>query len=130
MSIFLIIFKFNSTSKTILCTWDAVEIPGIQYLLIYTTEIPPPVRDFHWSIIPEIYESFYEFGPKNGFNLVSGQSYTMKVKAISKFQLESAASNTVRATAEQDPPPEKLPAPAVKQIEEKAGANMYRIFLS
>lgn len=103
---------FNITEKAIDCKWEMATLPGIKYALLYTTQVKPPLDDYHWSMISDIQESVYKLGGLQNFALVSGQKYTIKVKAISKFGLESYSSNIVVVQAI-DPYPEKIPPPTV-----------------
>jgi len=86
-------------------------LPGVKYALLYTPQSRPPADDYHWSMISDIKDGSYKLGGQS-FTLVSGHKYTIKVKAVSKFGLESFASNVVVVEAA-DHAPEKIPPPRV-----------------
>ena len=105
--------EFNVSDKTIDCRWDVSALPGIRYALLCTPQKIPPKDDWHWSKIPDIEGNSYKLGGQK-FPLVSGKRYTIKVRAISKFGLESATSN-VKTVEAIDPKPEKMEPPVVSQ---------------
>jgi hypothetical protein len=55
-------------------SWTPVNVPGVLYDVYFTSSVPPSPDLFHWRLVSDVTEAFYEFGDE--IDLRPGDKYS------------------------------------------------------